>query len=212
MANQLSLVRIVVAGKKGQFTDFADIMQDSRGDQQVPVQDRVSLTVIMTEVGYAQGMLQQAAHKSMMNGFGRGGLFECVDKSRILYKKHLQQFPQAVIFDGTDIFQDLRVHLVNVLVGDRQIILRPVFPVPALAQPADIQLEPSLERSDIPDDMDIIQLFKIIDAHAAGLPDLGVQGSCLVLQNQGIIGLAVPGHQCLLFPAEVYIVYIHSFF
>ena len=66
----------------------------------------------------------------------------------------------------------------------------------ALSRSFDIELQVSLERDHVACDVHIVQLVKIADSHAVGVPDLGVDSACLVLQSQTLIVLAVLGDKC----------------
>ena len=71
MADEPAGVGIVKRyGGKAEFPDFAEIVEQGPGHQQVAVQRRVMLRDMLRQAGYAQGMFQQAAEIGMMHHFG----------------------------------------------------------------------------------------------------------------------------------------------
>ena len=179
-------------------------MQQGDTDKQVPLQKRVALAVKMAELCHSQGMLTEAADKTVVHGFCRGGDFEGLDKLGILHKEHFQKSLQPGVFDGIHELQDCPVHVLDIALGDRQVISRIILSLVAEPGTADIELKVSLIGDDFSGDIDIVHLSELADSHAVGIPDLCVDRSGLVLESQAFIGLSGPRDQGLSFFAEIY--------
>ena len=79
------------------------------------------------------------------------------------------------------LFQDCFVHILNVSIGDGQVICRIVLSLVAQTSAPYIELQMSLERDHVSGDVHIVKLLKFADPHTVWIPDLGVDNTGLVL-------------------------------
>ena len=91
MADELSLLRIVVARELGKFSRLSDIVKKSYRDQQISLEIGIISAEKMAQVGDAERVLRKASHKAVVNALCRRGLSETVNKFLILYEKQLEQ-------------------------------------------------------------------------------------------------------------------------
>ena len=116
MADELALLGVVIAGKCGKLPDLADVVEQGDADKEIPLEERVAFAVKMAELRHTESVFAQAADKSVVNGFRRGGLFEVPDKFGIIDKKHLQEPVEVGVLNGIHKLQDRPEHVVYVAV------------------------------------------------------------------------------------------------
>ena len=109
-------------------------------------------------------MLQKAAYKAVVNAFCRGMFFEKTDEGLIFHEKALRQLQKIRIFDFSHIFQELFVHLVDVLAAHGKIIRRIVLSLLRPGGAFDGKLQGTLEARHIAHHIDIVQSVKIADS------------------------------------------------
>ena len=202
MPEQLAVIRIIILRKIRDFLQLSHIMESRSRQQQVPVQIGILPAVIVAEPYNAQRMLQQSAHKAVMNGF-RGGMFlECLRKgfaSEILVDQHLKP---GIPHRSQEVHQ-FPVHFILVSGADGKIILRLVFAGFRHPHSLDIKLKVSLEACHISHNIDIIKGTEFIDPRRGRIPYLAVDRPCPVLENYILIVLSVLCHRALPLLAEI---------
>ena len=114
MADELSLLRIVILGESGELADLADVVQQGDTHQQVALEKGVTLAVEVAELGNSQCVLAQAPDKAVVDGLCSRGYFERFDKFRILHKEHFQQSLQMGVFNGVHKLQDRLEHVLDI--------------------------------------------------------------------------------------------------
>ena len=211
MADELSFLRVIVAWEFGELFGLSYIVKKRHRDQKISFQERIIPAEEMAEIGDAQCVLRKSAHKAVVHTLRGGGHAEILYELFILHKELFEKCLQIFVLDTFNVFADRAHHIVNVLVGDRHIVRRIILSLMALSRSLDIELQVSLERDHIAGDIHIIKLIKVADPHAVGVPDLGVDGTCLVLQCQALVVLAVLGDQRHPFLAKIDILDAASF-
>ena len=210
MADELSLFRVIITGEGGEFAYLADVVQKGDADEEVPFEERVAFTVEVAELGDPECVFTEAADKTVVYGFCRGRELEFPDKIFILYKKHLQELFQIGIFNGVYKLQDCLVHIVDIALGNRQIVGRVILTFVAQAGAADIELQMSLESDNLSRYVHVIHLAEFSDSHAVGIPDLGIDRTGLILEGQCFISLSGSCDKGLSLFAEINILYTAS--
>ena len=195
MADELPLLRVIIAGEAGKLADLPDIMKERHGDQKVPLEVGIIPAEEVAQIGDAQRVLREAAHKAVVDALRGGRIPEGGDKFLVFFKESFQKFLQIFVPYAVNVFADGAHHVTNVLFRYGHVVGRVVLALAALARPLDIELKMSLKRHNVSGDVHIIELLKIADAHAVGLPDLGVDHAGLVLKGQALVVLAVLGDQ-----------------
>ena len=114
------------------------------------------------------------------------------------------------VLNGIHKLQDRLVHVIDIPFGNRQIIGRVILPFVAESRAADIELQVSLESDHFSGNIHIVHLAEFSDSHAVRIPDLGVDGSCLVLECQRLICLSRSRYKRLSFFTEIDILYAAS--
>jgi len=203
VADELALLGVVVLGEGGELADLADVVEKGDADEEVALEEGIALAVEVAELGDAEGVLTEAADKAMVDGFGGGGHLEGLDEFLILHKEHFQESVEVGIFDGVHELQDGLEHVVDAALGDGQVVGGVVFALVAESGPADVELEVSLVGDDLSGDFHVVHLAEFADAHTVGIPDLGIDGACLVLEGQGLVVFPGPGDHGLSLLAEV---------
>ena len=178
-------------------------MKERHSDQEVPLKVRIIPAEEVAQVGDAERMLRKAAHETVVDALGRGRIAEILDELPVLHKERLKERLKVFVLDTLNIFADGAHHIIDVLFRYRHVIGGVVLALIALARPLDIELKVPLERHHVAGDIHVIELLEIADAHAVGLPDLGVDHAGLVLKGQALIVLAVLGDQRDPFLAQV---------
>ena len=79
MAQQLSVVGIVVLRKIGNLLEFSHIMEKGSGKEKILFQEGTALHR-NRRAAPPQGMLQQTSHKAVMHRLCRGMLLKSLDK------------------------------------------------------------------------------------------------------------------------------------
>ena len=181
MSQKLSVIRIIIHGKRAEFFGLADIMKHGCCDQQVFIENGICTAVITAELHYTQSMLQKSTDKSMMHGFCSGIPLECPDKCLIFRKKAVQKTGKINILHPAYEIQKLAIHGLHAFITDRKIISGLVFSLRCLAGPLDAHLQRSLEAGHISHNIHVVQGIKIINPQRIRVPDLCVYRACLVL-------------------------------
>ena len=184
MADELSLFRVIVAGKCGELADLADIMQQGNAHQKIPLEEGIALAVEMAELGNAQSMLAEASDKAVVYGFGGGRKLECLDKLCIVYKKLLQKLLQPGVLNGVNKLQDRLEHIFDIALGNRQIVGGIIFSLVAESGTADIELQMTLEGDHFSGNIHIVHLTEFSDSHAVRVPDFGIDRAGFILKSQ----------------------------
>jgi hypothetical protein len=127
---------------------------------------------------------------------------ESFDKVLAFDKVHFQKFVQMRLLYAAYDFQELPVHILDVLPAAGDIVGRIVFSFRSPADPPDIELEGILESRNLTVYLDIIQTFKMLDARGQ-IPDLAIEYSGFILEGQGIVGLACLGLHGLFVFTEI---------
>ena len=212
VAQELSVVGVVVFREAGELLRFSDVMAERRGDQQIPFQDGIGPAEIFAQLRYAQGVLQKAAHKAVVDGLGGGGHAEGADEFLVLHEEAFQQFFQKAVFRAADEAEKLLVHAVDAFAADGEVVGGVVFALTADADAFYIDLERALEADHVAVHLYVIHGVKFGDARVVGIPDLGVDGSGLILQDHIFIGFSVLGHGGLLVLAQINVKHPVAFF
>ncbi len=113
VADKLTLLRIIIPRKRGQFARLADVVKHRRRDQQILLQRRVQTAVRITQLCHIETVLQQSADESMVHRLGCRGAPECRGKIGVLEKERLQQRFHVRLLDFIDIPDEICPHLVD---------------------------------------------------------------------------------------------------
>ena len=116
-----------------------------------------------------------------------------------------------LVLHGSYVAQQFLIHLLNILLGNRQIIRFHVLPFLGLADAAYIHLVGALEQGNVRLHVNIIHGFKLSHAGRTQVPDLGINGPCLILKHQIAVLLAALCQCNLLVLAQVHIRNVHAF-
>ena len=189
MPQKLPGVRIIILRKRRQLIYLPDIVAHGSRIQKICIQHGIGTHIILAQLCDAQRMLQQSAHKTMVHALGRTAELECLYKLLVIYKDSLQKLRQPGIFHPVHKAQELRIHLFDIFSADRKIIRRVVFPFLRFPHPLHVQLQLPLEAGYIRHDVHIVKSFKCLDSSGIRIPDLGIHGPCLILQDHIFIGL-----------------------
>ena len=179
-------------------------MEHGCGQQQITVQHRIQITEKITDLCHMQCMLQQSAYKSMVHTFCRGMELKTFCKVRIL-EKGFCQLLKIWMFHLIDICQKFLIHLLNIILADRQIICRIHITFCHFFYSFHIQLQRTLKTGHVAHDINIIQRIKLLDTIRRYIPDFCVQCTCFILKCQRIIRLSCFCHSSLFVSAQIYL-------
>ena len=168
MAEQLSVIGIIVFRKCGELFCLPDIVIHCRRIQKIFVQDRVSPYIVFTHFHNAECVLQQSSGKSMMNTFCSRVCLKPFDKCRIIFE---------IIFHCFS----LLIHSLDTLLACRHVVCRHIFIFKCLADLLDIQLKIAIIADDVSEYFDKIHLIIVCDSIGIRIPHLSIQSSCLIL-------------------------------
>ena len=148
-------------------------------------------------------MFQKAAGKAVVHAFCRRMFSEAFDEFRIVHEIILHCFPQVGIRDLLYIAQQFLIHGVRIFICGGHVVRRIELAFARLPDLLDVHLQIVVVADDIAIDFDEVFLVIICDPAGVRVPDLAVQGACFVLQDQVVIGLAVPGLRRTLAFAQI---------
>ena len=137
--------------------------------------------------------------------------FESSDKLLIFDKIKFQKLFQPGIRYFADIRGQSGIHFFYIFICCRHIVSRLILSLFCSPDLFDIELEIAVIADHIAVDFNKILLVIIRDPLRVRVPDLTVQGSRLILQDQIIIWFTVPCLRGTLSPAEIDIPYCLAF-
>ena len=187
-------------------------MEHCRRQKQIPVQERIIVRKIVAEPHHAECVLQKTAHKAVVNRLRRRGNLEGMNEFLVIHKQLDDQLAQMRLLDLVGKADHLIPHFLAIFFGYRYIFRRIIFSLTAPAGSLDVQLILFLIDRDLSDDVHIVHLREFLNPDTAGLPDLGIDASCFVLENQAVIGTPVLRRQLVFLPAKIDAAYVVAFF
>ena len=116
---------------------------------------------------------------------------KCLDKCFIIYKIILYRLTQIVIIDLLHISDQFFKHTVCAFLGCRHVVCCHILIFIRLTDLTDIELQIVIITDHIAKYFDKIHLIIVCDSIRIRIPDLSVQCSCLILQDQIVIWLPV---------------------
>ena len=147
-------------------------------------------------------MFQKSSHKAVMHALCSGTEFEYLGKFFIA-KIHVQHTIEVWVLHRIHEAHKLSVHFLDIVSRYGQIIRRIIFSLIYPAHTLDVQLQRSGKGYDVPHDLHVIQIVKIIDTVGIWVPYLSVQYSRFILQNHIVVRFSVLGHGRLSVLAQI---------
>ena len=136
-------------------------------------------------------MLQESAHKAMMNRLGSRMCFKGRDEFFVFREEGIQQQTEERRLHRIHELHQIAVHIIRIIFGDGKIILRVVTAFVCLERPVNRHLQSTVEDRDFAVYFHIIVHGEIADPHGVRLPDLAADGAGLIGQRHIFIFLAV---------------------
>ena len=97
MTQQTSLIGIIDGRRVIEFTQLADIVQNSAGNQQIPIQPVIMRRNLIRQNRHGQAVHHKPPEIGMMHAFGRRCFLETATKSSSCQKASNRRFSQGVV-------------------------------------------------------------------------------------------------------------------
>ena len=126
VSDEAAFVGVLKADVVFQFGGFADVMQEERGPDEVPVEIGVVILDSGGQLHQREGVLEQAADVSVMQAHGGGGFLKLIHKF-VVGEEEFCQPRQMRIFDFGGFLLESGEHVCDVFGGDRQELFKVHF-------------------------------------------------------------------------------------
>ena len=190
VAEELALDGVVEAGLPGEFADFADVVEQDPGVDEIGQDDGVVRDDALGEAEQADDMLQKAAEPGVVKLARGGSLLVGVADGGVI-DEGVEQAAEVRVGERVDDGEQRLPEMGNVGGGGGQQLGAVEFVIGGEAEHFDFELERAVEARDGAADFEDIAAIKGRgDARVGGIPDAGFDLAGAVAEDEAEVGLA----------------------